>query len=245
MNPHEWFVVHRTEFVIRTLEPGDERTFAEHLPGCAECREEIGRIEHDLAWLPMGASPAVPRPGLKRRLLEGALGSPVRRWRWTSQWPAIIGIAASLLLGLGLYAREHARSETLTRQVAQLDAALRGAQDTLSIIRGASRVLQASFTMDGHNGGMTIFADSHSHRWNVVVHGLPAAPAGEVYQFWFICDNGMIRGVTVHLDEKTPAFMTLPMPEAGGTVLGAALTVELDANTAPEPQGKTLAHLML
>jgi hypothetical protein len=35
------------------------------------------------------------------------------------------------------------------------------------------------------------------------------------------------------------------MPKIGGTVLGAALTVEPDADTAAGPRGKTLAHLML
>jgi hypothetical protein len=245
MNPHDWFVDHRTGFVVRSLEPDDERTFAEHLPGCPECREEIGRVERDLAWLPMGAAPASPRPGFKRRLLEGALGTRTRRSRWASPRVPAIGIAASLLVGLGLFARERGRAGALEQQVAQLGDQLRGVRDTLSIIRSASRVLQASISMDGHEGGMTIFADSRTHRWNVVVHGLPAAPAGEIYQFWFICDNGMVRGVTVHLDERTPAFMTLPMPKIGGTVLGAALTVEPDADTAAGPRGKTLAHLML
>ena len=112
----------------------------------------------------MGAPPAATRPGLKRRLLEGAIGTQVRRSRWNSAWPAIIGLAASLLLGLGLYERERARTETLARQVAQLDAALRGALDTLSIIRGASRVMPPSCTMVGNEGGMIIFADSTTHR---------------------------------------------------------------------------------
>ncbi|MGH7702938.1 MAG: anti-sigma factor, partial [Gemmatimonadales bacterium] len=68
---------------------------------------------------------------------------------------------------------------------------------------------------------------------------------GEVYQFWFICENGMVRGVEVHVDETSPAFMTLSMPAEGGEVRGAALTVEPAAEHSPTPTGKELAHLML
>jgi len=28
----------------------------------------------------------------------------------------------------------------------------------------------------------------------VVIHDLPQLPPGERYQFWFICDDGMVRG---------------------------------------------------
>ena len=92
---------------------------------------------------------------------------------------------------------------------------------------------------------MLIFADNVSHRWNVVVHGLPPAPPGEIYQFWFICSDGMVRGATVTSDPNRPVFITLGMPKGGRAVMGAALTMERTTDRAPEPKGKELAHLML
>lgn len=74
MPHHDWFVEHRTSFVIRTLEPDEERVFEEHLRGCDECRVAIESVARDLAWLPMGAAPVVPRPGLVYRLAEASLG---------------------------------------------------------------------------------------------------------------------------------------------------------------------------
>jgi hypothetical protein len=241
MNAHDWFVEHRDTFVIRGLEPEEERVFLEHLAGCAECRDEITRLERDLRWLPMGVEPTAPRPGLKRRLVEGALGTRGRRVRWAVP----IAAAAALALAAGTWWTGRAREQVLQQRVAQLRQQLDEVRDTLSIISGAGRVLQASITMDGHQGGLMIFADTKTHRWNVVVHGLPPAHPGEVYQFWFICSNGMVRGVQIHPNEVAPAFMTLGMPNDGGEVMGAALTVEAASGQSPEPKGKELAHLML
>jgi hypothetical protein len=241
MNPHDWFVEHRVAFVVRSLEAAEEKSFQQHLPVCAECREETTRLARELAWLPMGAVPAAPRPGFKRRLIEQALRGGRRRWQWVV--PALA--AAGILLALGLISQARQRAGRLLAENASLQSQLNATRDTLTIIRDANRVLQADIRMDGHDGGITIFADERSHRWNVVVHGLPAAGPSEVYQFWFICANGMVRGAQIHLDETKPAFLTLSMPEAGGAVMGAALTLEPMDQVSPEPKGKQLAHLML
>jgi hypothetical protein len=105
-------------------------------------------------------------------------------------------------------------------------------------------VLQTRISMDGHEGGLLIFQDAVSHRWCVIVHGLPPAPAGSVYQFWFITETGMVRSVEVNADTRRPAFMTLPMPGVAAPVMGAALTMEPVVNRSSEPRGVTLAHLV-
>ena len=105
--------------------------------------------------------------------------------------------------------------------------------------------MHASVQLDGKEGGITILADPVSHRWNVVIHDLPQLPPGERYQFWFICDDGMVRGAEVHTSPEHPAVLTMGMPKEGGNVLGAALTVEPVGATTGPPQGQVLAHLML
>jgi hypothetical protein len=65
---HDWYVENRAAFLARTLEPGEERTFRDHLVRCDECARELARLERELAWLPMGVAPAAPAPGLARRL---------------------------------------------------------------------------------------------------------------------------------------------------------------------------------
>lgn len=240
MNPHEWFVEHRSDFVVRVLESGEESTFRDHLTGCAECREAVARLERDLAWLPMGVAPVAPPPGLAHRLV-GRILTPRRPWQ--RAWPIGLAAGIGLLLGSGLGMRLAAGrgADHLAALQAKVDATV----DTLTIMRAATRVLQAKVEMEGHQGSLMIFADERTHRWNVLLRDLPAAHPGQVYQFWFITDQGMVRSVEFNLDRGAPGFVTLPMPPSGGTVMGAALSVEAVQSRGSEPQGPMLAHLML
>jgi hypothetical protein len=242
MTPHEWFVEHRVDYATRTLDPDDERTFAAHLAHCEECRTEVGRLEAELAWLPMGAPPTAPRPGLRRRIVQEVLDGGPRR---TRRWLVPAAIAAALLLAAGTWLAGRSGIRGLETVLAARDARVAALEDTLSIIRQAGRVLQAQVEMEGERGGLVIFADDVSHRWNVVVHGLPPAPPGGRYQFWFICADGMVRGAEVRMDRGGSMMFTTGMPETGGKVMGAALTVEPVDNGDGPPRGKALAHLLL
>jgi len=242
MNSHDWYVEHRIHFVARTLEPGEQRSFSDHLRRCEACAAEVKVIERDIAWLPMGAGPVEPRPGFQRRITQALLGD--RRPAW-QRWAVPVAIAASMLVALGLYVPQRREAARLAGALAERTGELSALRDSLSVMHRAARVLQARISMDGEEGGLLIFADDVSHRWNVVVHGLPPAPAGEKYQFWFICSDGMVRGATVASVGGRPAFLTLGMPEEGGTVMGGALTLEPISNVSRESRGRALAKLML
>ena len=214
MSAHEWFVEHRTSFVVRSLEAEEESTFRAHLEGCEDCREAIHQIEQELAWLPLGTTPVTPRPELKRRLVESALGIRPRR-----SFAPLLAAAASLVLAVGAWGWATARVRAAERATAEasdiLSHELAMARDTLEIMRTASLVRHASIRMGAQEGGMVIFADERTHRWNVVVYGLPAPQPGQMCQFWFITETGMVRGVEVKTGERTPTFLTLPMPPGG------------------------------
>lgn len=240
MTAHDWYVENRAAYLARSLEPGEERTFRDHLVRCDQCARELARLERELAWLPMGVAPAAPVPGLARRMAGEILDRPSR---WRRRLPLAAAAAVTLVAaGMALSARSerHELRALLTARENQL-AAL---QDTLSVLRRAHQVLQTRISMDGHQGGLLIFQDAVSHRWCVIVHGLPPAPAGSVYQFWFITETGMVRSAEVNADTQRPAFMTLPMPGVAAPVMGAALTVEPVVNRSSEPEGVTLAHLV-
>lgn len=239
MNPHEWYVENRAAFVARALEPGEERTFREHLARCEECLREVARFERELAWLPMGAGPAAPRPGLTRRIASAILERP-RRWQVVL--PSAVA-AAAILVAVGLAWQGRQDRHRLEAELAAREHRLMALTDTVSIMRTAREVTQASISMDDYQGGLVIFRDPSTHRWCVVVHGLPPAPSGNVYQFWFITTTGMVRSVEVNADTAHPAMLTVAMP-ASTEPMGAALTVEPVVNRSPEPQGMQLAHVM-
>jgi hypothetical protein len=174
--------------------------------------------------------------------VESVLHRPRRARRWLA--PALVA-AAGLLLALGVQRGAERREESLWTELSARSRRVAALEDTLSVMRQANRVLQASIEMNGQKGGLVIFADERTHRWKVVVHGLPPAPAGERYQFWFICADGMVRGAEVRADAGGPVLFTTGMPAEGGEVMGAALTIEPVTATAGPPRGRELAHLML
>jgi anti-sigma-K factor RskA len=244
MTTHEWFIEHRLEYATRTLDPEDARTFEAHLSGCEECRAEVERMQGDLQWLPMGLAPAAPRPGFRRRAMQRVLGNRVAR---RPPWQLPAALAASAVLVAGGWYLGQSRDRGLQREIESQRALVAALRDTLSIMRQAGRVLQANLEVGNTRGGLLIFADEITHRWNVVVHGLPPAPEGYRYQFWFICDDGMVRGSEVPVDQSRPTMFAtgMPEPQSCPAVKGAALTEEPVADGQGPPKGKSLAHLML
>ncbi len=240
MTAHDWYVENRAAFVARSLEPGEERTFRDHLVRCSECDREVARLERELAWLPMAVTPVAPRPGFARRMTTEILDRPNR---WRRRVPAALAASLALLAGGAALAARHEGGELRARLSAR-ETQLAALEDTLSVLRRANNVLQTRISMNGHHGGLLIFQDAVSHRWCVIVHGLPPAPAGSMYQFWFITETGMVRSVEVNADMQRPAFMTLPMPGVAAPVMGAALTMESVVNHSEEPKGVTLAHVV-
>ncbi len=235
---HDWYAENRWAYVTRALEPREERLFADHLTGCKECARDVARLEREVAWLPMGVRPVVPRPGFVRWIAEQVL-------RQRPRWPLLAPIAAAalVLLASGVALQEHTRRAGLEALLADSEKRLSALIDALSVMRDAHRVIQEDIAMEGHRGGLVIFPDATSHRWNIVVHGPPPALAGSVYQFWFITKAGMVRSVELRLESNRPAFATVAMPNTPGPVMGAALTVEPATSRAPEPSGPELAHI--
>jgi len=240
MTAHDWYVENRAAFVARSLEAGEERTFRDHLVRCSECAREVAALERDLAWLPMGATPLAQPPGFSRRMAGEILDRPSR---WRRLFPAALAAGLALVAaGAAFSARRDGRE--LRARLSEREIQLAALEDTLSVLRRANNVLQTGISMNGHQGGLLIFQDAVSHRWCVIVHGLPPAPAGSMYQFWFITQTGMVRSVEVDADMQRPAFMTLPMPGVAAPVMGAALTMESVVNHSEEPKGVTLAHVV-
>jgi len=243
MSSHDWFVEHRAAFFARALDPEERQSFDDHLSRCEECRRELALLERDLGWLPMGVDPVGPRPGFRWRIVRTVLGG-ARPSPWRTWVPFGVAAAALLTAGLLLNGRAGERA-ALERSLDDANARLAALTDSLSVMRRAAKVLQASIEMDGVRGGFLVFADSVTHRWNVVLHGLPEPEPGMTYRLWYVCSDGMVRGRDLMPVAGQPVIVTVGMPDRGGDVLGAALSVEPQSNQSDEPQGKELAHLML
>jgi hypothetical protein len=245
MTTHDWFVQERTAFTLRGLDPREDQAFRDHVPTCEECQTGIAEIQQDLAWLSSGVWPQSPRPALASALVERAMG---RRSRYPD-WAVPAALAAAIVLPIGMGMWNQFSSVSLRSSMAEERAGLlnqiSSTRDTLDIIRAAGRVRHAAITVGDRQGGLLIFADDKTHRWNVVVYGLPAPNPGEVRQFWFITEKGLVKGVEVKTDGSVPAFLTLGLPPSSGDVKGAALPVEPEGSNDPMPRGPELVQVMM
>lgn len=240
MTAHDWYVENRVAFVTRSLEPKEEALYRDHLSRCEECRVALAEVERDLSWLPMGATPVSPRPGLTHSFLEQVLRP--RRTQW---WPWMASLAAAASLAVTLRVWTQARQETgvLNKALEAREGRLSALEDSLSAILGAERLLQGTVRGPGYEGGFLIFYDQDTQRWNVVVHDLPPARAGESYQLWFVSGRGLLPGPELRAMGPRPTFLALPAPGPSSDVVGAALTVGPAGGTPDRPRGVELARL--
>ncbi|MBI4500494.1 MAG: anti-sigma factor [Gemmatimonadetes bacterium] len=239
MTAHDWYLENRAAYATRTLDRKEARLFADHLPRCPECQAAIKEIEDDLAWLPLGVQPVAPRPGLTRRLTQRTLhrgGS----WR---RWIGLAAAAATLAVAIGTWTGARRDIAMLESAVAAAEQRWRAVQDSLSSIVGADRVRQETIAGSGYRGGVLIFYDDDTHWWNVGVHGLPPARAGQVYQLWLLTSRGILPGPELHPDGSHPTFATFRLTPQAEDPIGAKLTLEPVAGPVDRPVGTELASL--
>jgi anti-sigma-K factor RskA len=152
-------------YVLGALEAGEVDSFRKHLDTCAFCRDEIAVLQQAADALPMAApSQPVPR-GLRRRVLaevhaDARAAERARsrqRSRQTFSWLPRPALAGGALAALAL-------------------AAFGGVELASSGSSSGARVISASVG----NAQLRVAA-GHAE---LIVHGLPQAPPGRIYEVW-------------------------------------------------------------
>ena len=213
-------------YALDAIEGGAERDrFTRHLSRCPSCVSEV-RGFHEVATALAFAAAADPPPGLRRQVMAAvartrqvppevsthARPRPARSWiPWLSGAVALASIAVAVFFGL---AQAHTQQE-LNQARAQNQA--------LNLILSAPgvRVVSQATTK---GGVATVVLAADRHELAVVTSGLPALPAGKVYQLWLI---GKTKTVSAGLLPAARAGQT-PAVLATGVVKGdtLGLTVE-------------------
>jgi anti-sigma-K factor RskA len=219
-------------YALDALDPGAERErFTRHLSRCPSCASEV-RGFREVATALAFASAAEPPPELRDRVLAAAVRTrqvppEVRthaRPRRTRAWPqkvpwvpwlsgvvAVASVVVAVLFGL---AQAHTQQE--------LNQA-RSENQALALVLSAPQVKVLSHATT-KGGVATVVLAADRHELAVVTNGLPALPAGKVYQLWLI---GKTKTVSAGLLPPAKAGQT-PAVLATGVVKGdtLGLTVE-------------------
>jgi anti-sigma-K factor RskA len=221
-----------SEYAVGRLTHDETQQFEAHLATCHDCRKEVADMR-DIAVHLSEAVASEPPPSLRRTVLEqishtaqqgrpaSADGTgttdtsnviPMQRSTWRSRAAGLLAaaavVAAVAMGGWAIHSRNDAHQATAqTQQLTQLLAA----KDV--------KTVSGDF---GNGGGGTVVVSASQHRALLVAQGLPALPAGKVYEAWTITDSPVPAGTFGA--GSSPAVFDLP--SAAVTAQQVAVTVE-------------------
>ena len=216
-------------YALDALDPGSERDrFTRHLSRCQSCAGEV-RGFREVATAMAFATAAEPPPGLRDRVLIAAARTRqlppevkaharARRTRSRGPWvPWLSGVVATASIVIAVlfgFAQAHTRDE-LNQVKAENQA--------ISLLLSAPEAKLLTHTVT--NGGVaTVVLAADRHELAVVTTGLPALPAGQVYQLWLIGKPKIVSAglLPAAKNGQTPAVLATGVVK--GDTLG--LTVE-------------------
>jgi len=222
-------------YALDVLEPGAEcDRFSHHLDRCQSCASEV-RGFREVATALAFAAAAEPPPGLRQQVMaavartrqlppEVRTHARPRRSRPRELWvPWLAGVVATAAVVISvIFGLAHAHTQ------AELNRVRAQNQEIAGVLTAPDARLLASRTTAG---GAAVVVLAPSRRQLVVTTaGLPALPAGQVYQLWLI---GPVKIVSAGLLPAAEAGRTSPVLASGivaGDKLG--LTVEPAPGTA-------------
>jgi anti-sigma-K factor RskA len=164
-------------YAVDAVDDIERASFERHLAECPDCRAEVASLRETSAAL-ADDSAVTPPPELRTAVLDGitrvrplppvTAGGPVHRRKW---FPVLVAAVVLALVGIGGAVWQPWRDDTSTTVTAT---------DRVLADPDAQRVSQ-----ELDNGATaTVVRSPKEHRTVIVTEGLPAAPAGKVYQLW-------------------------------------------------------------
>jgi len=234
-------------YALGVLTPEESRRFESFLATSPEAQREVAEFRDVAALLALGGGEG-PHSGLRARVLERVKKEPVQPLPGrvgASRRPAAtlwVALAASLLAAVGLGAgllslrRQVGQLETVVSQqrstLAQRERDLASRETTLNRIFEPG-VQMFQLTGRGDPGpGIQLFWDRRNNQ--AIVHGfrLEPVPQGRAYQLWFIRNGKPVPSVTFKPEPDGHVKVEQVAVPAGGSVSGAAVTMEPESGSA-------------
>lgn len=248
MSVHEQFAEDLSLYAIGALQGEERRAVEKHLEQCSACRQEVEKLQGDVALLAFSASGPTP-PARSRERLMTAIGKeprrsqlrPRARFAW---WSALAWTAALAAIVIAVVL-SHQNSD-LRRRLADLDARsskqeqqLREAKQLLSTLSSPDA---EHFTLvAGKNPpqpeGKAIYVRG-SGTLVFLASNMPAVPAQKAYELWLIPTSGapIPAGLFKPNARGAAAVIRPPLP-TGVEAKTFAITIEPEAgSSAPTSQ---------
>ena len=235
MTTHEELKANAAGYVLGSLDPEERRAFESHLPGCAECAEEVASLRPVVGALATAVPQVTPGAELRARVLAGAASGEAQSRR--SAWEARVGgwlpLAAAIIIavGAGVYAVR------LQRQIGELQARFDQAQATTAVL-GAPDLARIDLQ------GQQVAPDARARAlWSrsrglvFTAANLPPAPAGKAYQVWVVTAQAPISAGLLTPDPSGAGTQFYMTPADIAPPVAVAVTLE-PAGGVPAPTGE-------
>ena len=240
---------------LDALDAREARAVGEHLERCADCRAELDQMRDSAALMAHAAEPESPSAEVRRRIMrEIRSQSPSATHEpsgvvppsqgLSAAWPNVWRVAAAvafvaLLLGIiVLWRRDMASRREIAELARQLNRQQREIQierdnvaqqaEVLAMLNSPdARKMALSGTTTAPTARATFVYDEKSRHGMLLIEGLPATPADQAYEVWFI-PKGLapIPGRMFTVSANGRALISDNLPIAAGSAAVVAITME-------------------
>lgn len=227
-------------YALGALDAEERMLVDVHLAQCPECRAELDLFRPVVASLAFAAEVREPSPELRDRVLAQVAASPIdfvaarerkqRRRRLTTFRGWALAIAA-VFVGLVVW------NVMLQVQVMQQRDHLQEQVEVVALLALSDQVgfaLQGTEVAPQAKGRLIPNPDGHGAA--LVVEGMPAPPAGRVYQLWLVRPDGHrdSGGLFTVEDGRSAIYVHPPTSFSNYTAVGVT---DEPAGGSPEPTG--------
>ena len=247
MTKHEQFAEDLALYALGSLEGEEIDSVERHLEECAACRQELARLEGDMALLALTTAGPSPPQRARQRVLRAigreprSLRTVLTRRRWWTLTPvfAALVLAVFAILLWRENVRQRDRIEALRADAASNQATFEGAKHLLLLLTdpSAMHVTLVAAQSKPQPAGKAIYMPRNGALVFMASNLAPLAPA-KTYELWLLPMRG---------EKPMPAATFKPDPHGNAMVMMPPMTAGIEARTFAvtiEPEGGSASPTM-
>lgn len=250
MSVHEQFADDLALYALGALQGEEQRALERHLEECSACRQELEKLQGDVALLAFSTSGPEPPARSRNRLMTAIAKEPRKaqlRQRARGSWWNALGWAAALAaILMGVLLRQ--QNSELRRRVAELETSSSKQDQQLlkakQLLTALTSPDAAHFTLVAGKTppqpqGKAIYVRG-SGTLVFLASNLPAIPPRKAYELWLIPTSGApIPAGLFKPDARGAAAVIRPPLPAGVEAKAFAITIEPEAGS-PMPTSQPI-----